>query len=547
MDRLAARIGAASDAVRQVLRNPDIGRLEAGWTLGIAADWTLLVPLLIAAYDAGGAAAVGLLGLVRMLPSTAVALFMPVPARITRDRVIVAINVVRSAGTAVAAAALLLGWPIGVAFVAGSAVATAGALVRPSQTDLLPALARTPDELIASNVASSTGEGVGTLVGPVAGGVLVAIVGSGGAALVAAIGFGIAALAVAGIRVHARPGDVPGSAVRPPVADALTTFRRMPAAGVLLAGFGAQLVTRGLLTTLVVVASIELLGLGEPGVGWLNAAMGAGGLAGGLAALGLAGSLRLAPGVALSLAAWGLPIAVIGVLSTAPIALVALAVVGIANAMLDVAGFTLLQRTLPRSARPGVFAMIEAIAGVAVAGGAILAPLLVAAFGIREALALTGAILPITAVLAWPWITRLDRGAVIPERELRLLREIPMFAFLPLDSIDRVARCMAPVDVAAGHVVMREGEPGDRYVIVDRGSLDVRQDGRRLRVVGAGTGVGEIALLRRVPRTATVTALEDTRLFELDRDAFLEAITGHPRSAAAADRRIEEWLTPAPG
>jgi predicted MFS family arabinose efflux permease len=548
IDRLTGRVAAASDAVCQVLRNPDIRLLETGWTIGVAADWALLVTALVAAYAAGGAPAVGLLGLVRMLPSAAVALFMPVPRTMTRDRVILAINVVRTVGAAAAAATLFLGWPIVVLFAAVSLVGSAGALVRPNQTDLLPALARTPDELIASNVASSTGEGLGTLAGPVVGGLLVTVAGGGPTAAVAALGFGAAAIAVAGIRVHGSR-DI-GAEVRPrrpPVADAVAAFREMPPAAVLIASFAAQLLTRGLLTTLIVVASIELLGLGEPGVGWLNAAIGGGGLLGAAVALGLTGSGRLAPSVAVSLAGWGLPIAVIGVLPHPAVALLALVVVGVSNATLDIAGFTLLQRALPRHSRPPVFAMIEAASGVTVAAGAILAPVLVEVVGIQGALAVTGAILPITAALGWRWIARLDREAELPERELRLLRGIPMFGLLPLDTIDRVARSLVPVPVARGDVLMREGEPGDRYLIVADGSLDVRQQGRLLRSSVPGSGVGEIALLRRVPRTATVTAAEDGLVYALDCAAFLEAVTGHPHSIAAADRIVEERLSTAGG
>jgi hypothetical protein len=549
MEGLQGRLGAASQAVRDVLRNPDIGRLQAGWTMGIAADWILLVTILIVAYDAGGAAAVGLFGLVRMLPSTAVALLMPVPARLTRDRLIVAINAIRAGGAAVAAVALLLDAPVAVPFAAAAVVASAGALVRPSQTHLLPALARSPDELIASNVASSTGEGLGTLAGPVIGGLLVTIVGPAATAGLAAVAFVAAAVAVAGIRVHAAARQVAAAGRRKglPVAEGFAAFAAQPAAGVLIGAFTAQLLVRGLLSTLIVVASIELLGLGEAGVGWLNAAVGAGGFLGALAALGLAGSRRLAPGVSVSLAAWGLPIALIGVLPVAPVALVGLAVVGVANATLDVAGFTLLQRTVPAAARPGVFAIIEGAAGVAVAAGAVLAPVLVDRFGIQAALAISGGILPVTAVAVWSWVARLDHAAVVPERELRLLRGVPMFALLPLDAIERLAASLTALRFAAGSTVMGEGEPGDLYVIVAEGSLRVTQGGRLLRTLGPGDGAGEIALLRHVPRTATVTATSDSVLYALRSGDFLEAVTGHPHSQAEAHRIVEERLAPAAG
>jgi hypothetical protein len=293
---------------------------------------------------------------------------------------------------------------------------------------------------------------------------------------------------------------------------------------------------------LTVVAAIELLRLGEPGVGLLNGALGAGGFVGALAAIALAGRRNLAPSFAVALTGWGLPIAVIGGWPYAGLAVVALLIVGVSNAILDVAGFTLLQRGIPDDRRTSVFRLLEGTVGIAVAVGSIAAPVLVEAFGVTGALGITGAILPIVAVATWPWVSRIDREAVIPERELAILRAVPMFALLPLTALERLAGSLVPLRFAAGDVLMREGEPGDRYYVVAEGRLDVSQGGRLLRHCGPGVGVGEIALLRRIPRTATVVAAEPTEVFALDSADFLAAVSGDARSAAAAERVVGERL-----
>jgi hypothetical protein len=309
-----------------------------------------------------------------------------------------------------------------------------------------------------------------------------------------------------------------------------------------LGAFGAQSAVRGLLTTLIVVVAIELLALGEAGVGALSGALGVGGLAGAIAALALAGRRSLAPAFAVALAGWGLPIAVVGAVPVPTHAIAAMVVVGMSNAVLDVSGFTLLQRGIPEERRTSVFRLLEGVAGLSVAFGSVLAPVLVETFGIPGALGISGAILPIAAVATWPWIVRIDREAVIPERELRVLRSVPLFAPLPLVALERIAGAVAPVRIEAGGVLMREGEPGDRYYVIAAGRVDVTQDGRHLRTCGPGEGVGEIALLRQIPRTATVIAVEPTELLGVDPDVFVSAVTDDPHSAAAAKRVVGERL-----
>jgi hypothetical protein len=241
---------------------------------------------------------------------------------------------------------------------------------------------------------------------------------------------------------------------------------------------------------------------------------------------------------------------VIGVAPTPLVALAALGVVGIGNALIDVAGITLLQRGTSNAARGAVFAVLEFAASLGVSVGAMGASLLVGTIGLEMTLVLLGILLPITAALGWPWVRRLDHEGVIPERQARLLRGIPLFAPLPLAALERVASGMQEVRYAAGETLMTQGEPGDTYVMVEAGRVLVTIDGRPSHEEGPGDGVGEIALLRAVPRTATVTAIEPVRGFEVDCDTFVEAVTGHEGSSRAArevvDARLGEAGHPSP-
>jgi hypothetical protein len=273
--------------------------------------------------------------------------------------------------------------------------------------------------------------------------------------------------------------------------------------------------------------------------------MGAGGLAGGLLALGLAGRSRLAPAFAAALALWGLPIAVIGGLPFAAVAIVELFVTGVANAVLDVAGFTLLQRSVPNESRLAVFGLFEGLIGLGVALGSATAPILLGLLGTQGALVVTGAILPVLAVLTWPRIARTDSEVVVPERQLALLRAIPFFAPLPMTALEQLAVAAVPVAFANGETLMAQGEPGDRFIVIESGTVDVVGDGQFIRACGPGNGIGEIALLRRVPRTATAIARSPVTAYAFGTEAFLDAVA-MPASSAAAALLVRQRLAERP-
>lgn len=212
--------------------------------------------------------------------------------------------------------------------------------------------------------------------------------------------------------------------------------------------------------------------------------------------------------------------------------------IGTANAVLDVAAFTLLLRTTPHGARAPVMGLLDSVLNGTQALGGVLAPVLVALLGIERALVVTGLVLPVVAVATWPAVRHADEHAVVDTDRLNRIRADPLFAPLSMAIVEELAGGLRHVRFEAGAWIMREGWAGDRYYLLDRGRAEVSQDGVALRECGPGDGVGEIALLRDVPRTASVRAITAVEALALERHDFLQAVTGHPGSAAAADTVI---------
>ena len=483
----------------------------------VASRWMLYIALLVYAYQAGGAVGVALLGVALTLPSVVIVpLVAGLGDRFRRQRVLTAIYGFGAVGALVLALALQARLDLVVVFAVASVVATLAAMVRPVQSALLPSLARSPGELIASNVASSTAEGIGALVGPAVGAALLVVGGQALVAVVAAGGLALAALAMSRIDVAVteRPIDDTGRGAASLLATAsqgLKALADLPAPRLVIISFGAQVFVRGMLTVLLVVLAVSTLGLGPPGVGTLNAAIGAGGLVGAVLAMGLVGRSRLSPAFALGLVGWGLPIVVIGLLPSPIVAISMLAVLGVSNAFLDVAGFTLLQGTVPDRVRASVLGVLEGWLGLWVAIGGVAGSIVVERLGVETALIVAGAILPVLAVVLWPRLARLEDQLIVPEARLNLLRGVPMFAPLSLAVLEQLAAGMTEVDVPAGTEIIHEGDVGDAFYVLAEGTTEVIGAGQHRAVLGPGDSFGEIALIRGVPRTATVIATTECR------------------------------------
>jgi MFS family permease len=536
------RAVAAFAGLRDALRNENLRRVELAWGAVIAAEWAHFVAFGIFAYDEGGTVAVGIAGVVRMLPAALVAPFAAsLGDRFRRERFLLAIAIVGCAALAGSAAAFFAGSVV-LVFVLAAVVGLAATLTRPALQALLPSLASTPQQLIAANSATSTLEGLGTLVGPLVAGVLVAAMDVGLVFIVGAGAFLGAALLLARVRVEGllRLTEATAESTLSLLLGGFRAVLRRPRPRLLLALIFAQTLVRGCLNVLIVVAAFRVLDAGAAAVGYMTAAVGLGGLVGALAAVTLE-RRRLAATFGVALVFWGLPIVLLAPWSALGAALLLMAIVGAANSIEDVAVFTLLQRIVPDELLTRVLAVVWGLAMGGVAIGSIATPLLVAAVGPQAAFVAVGAILPLSALVAWRRLLAIDEDVAAPTAELEVIDSVPMFEPLPLAAKEQIASALVPVSVAADDVVIRIGEPGDRFYIVGEGELEVVADGVRARA-GKGDHFGEIALLRNVPRTATVTALRDSQLYALERDDFLAAVTGHPGAHAAGEAVVEERL-----
>lgn len=539
MGALTRPIRSLIGSLREAMSNEGIRRLEASWALGIAADTGLLVVLIVVIFLQDGVVAAGVLGAARMVPAVLSGMLAGASVeRFRGDRVLLAVGLTRAIAAGLCAVVIATGASTLLLFLLAAIVAAAGALVRPTQATLMPAIARSPSELVAANMAWSTGEGLGAMIGPFVAGVLVAGGRADAAALTAALVFLASALSVARLRFE-QARDATGGAgaaaggIR--LLDGLRAWRRRPVVGWTMLGVFNQVMTRALLSPLIVVAAIELLSMGEAGVGLLNAALGLGGLVGAVFAVSLTRTDRLIRTQAVALAYWGAPIAIVGLLPSPALALAAMVVIGVANAVFDVALFTIMQRGTANEERAPVFSVFEGLVGLGTVTGSVLAPVLLAAFGIRGALAVTGAVLPIVALIIYARIGRADRVSVIDEPTLQLLREVTAFAELPLTAFERLAGGLEPLSFEPGATIMREGEPGDRFVVIVSGEVEVTAGGETIQRLGRGAGLGEISLLRRSPRSATVTALTPVEAYAIAGSCFVAAVSG-PAAAAVTER-----------
>jgi MFS family permease len=543
VERLREHLGDSFRALREVFRNRSLRRLQLAWAGSIIGSWAYTVALVVYAYRHGGASAVGLVGVIRWLPAAAASPLAAVLGdRYPRVPVMLGADLLRAAGLAAMAACVLTDAPVFAVYVLASAVAVTTTAFQPAQAALLPSLARTPEELTAANVSSSPIESLGFCVGPALGGILLAV---STVWVVFAVTAGTFLWSALMLGPLLRISEQPLSRERPRLLDEATAgFRaigRDRRLRLVVGLFAAQTLVNGAFSVLIAVSALQLLHLGASGVGYLNTAVGVGGIVGGFLSLALVGQRRLATTFGVAIAVTGAPLLLVGAFPSTATTLVVFALIGLSIIVADVAGFTLLQRGTPSDVLARVFGVLHSLFYATVAVGAILAPPLINAVGVRWALVIVGGILPLLCALTTATLVEFDAAPVRP-RELELLREIPIFSPLSPPVVEQLAARLISVQARAGEEIIRRGDQGDRFYIVGSGEVEVLLDGEPPRREGAGSYFGEIALLRDVPRTATVRAATDVELFALDRDDFLPAVTGHAGSAEAAEAVIGSRL-----
>ena len=530
-------LGESLRALRAVAANRRLRSLQiagAGSTLG---TWAYAVGLPVYAYHAGGARAVGLIFFARFALA---AIFSPWLAlladRWSRRQVMLTADLLRVGLLGGMAAIAFLHGPALPVFVLAVSSTIVSSTFPPAQSALLPSLVESPEELTSANVVMSTVGSVGMFAGPALGGILLAA--SGPAAVFAADAscFVWSALFVMRVPRDARPTRTEHTPVTEELTAGFRAVARAPGLRVVVALTAVQTFTFGALEVLLVVVAIRLLDAGNAGLGWLNTTMGVGGVLGGAAVAVLAARKRLAADFGAGVLLAGAALVLLALHESLAVALVLVAAVGLGATVVETLGTTLLQRSADDEVLGRVFGVLESVVFASLALGSIVAPGLVAALGPRAAIVATGSLLPVLLVPAWPRLRRIDETARIAAEPLALLRAIPIFAPLPAAALERLAGRATPVVMPAGQAVFSRGERGDRFYAIASGSATVELEDGATRTLGPGDFFGEIALLRHVPRTATVRAAEELRLYSLERDDFLGVVTGHAPSLEAAEQ-----------
>lgn len=499
--------------------------------------WAFTVVLAIAAYRAGGTGAVTLAVVARVLPGAVAGPFTALLAD-RHSRRATLLSLTAGATAALAALTLLtaLDGPFALVLLLAAAFSILASGQQPAQAALLPGLARNPRQLA---IANSLRQGLGNAaycIGALAGGAAAATLSTAAGFGVALAGSAAAVGALALMAPDARPAHRQPRAGASVGAELLLGLREVRAApqlresAGLLAAIG---LVYGVLDVLMVVVAVKLVGLGTGGVGVLNSAWGAGGLAGGFAALALLARGRFSQALDASAALVAIPLVVVAIAAAPAVAIAGFAILGLGYAVSETAGQTLVQRLASDETLARAFAVAETGSQLAVALGSVLAPLLISLFGIRGALLATALVLPTVVAVRWRAVRRLDAQAVVPARELEALRAVDLFAPLSFATVETLAVRSLPRVAFADEQILLPGDLGSRFYVIADGAVEVH-DGSVARRLGPGEYFGEIALLREVRRTAGVVASADTLLYVLGRNDFLRAVTGHVRSTQAA-------------
>ena len=538
-------MGERRHAFRTVMTNPNLRKVELAFLGFNMTEFATWIAILVYAFESGGAGTAGVVATILLVPSAIVAPFAAYSGdRFRRDRVLQVDYLVQGIAIGVTAVTLFFDAPSWVVYVAAAVMSITITFSRPAHNALLPSLASTPEALTATNVVTGVVEGTGKMLGPVIAGVLLNARGPDAVFAVFSVVSLLGALSVSGLRVElsgVTPDHRLGS--REVLTETLRGFRtlhRHPEPRLVVLLLSSGMIVVGALDVLFVATAIDLLGIGSGGAGFLSAAFGLGAVLGAASTFVLVGRRRLTPPLAAGAVLFGIPIGLVAVAPSAVSAPTLFAFAGAGRGVGDVAGRTLLQRVSPNEVLSRVFGVLEGLMMLALAIGSVGAAILIESFDIQAALIVIGAFLPVVILVSSGRLLSIDRRSEAPDAEiLALLRAIPFFAPLTAPALERVMADLVRSEAEPGTLVIREGDRGDRFYVIVEGEVGVTRGGTHVQDVGPGGYVGEIALLRDVPRTASVTAKTHVDLLALEREPFLLAVTGHPQSHAAADEVAE--------
>jgi reactive intermediate/imine deaminase len=494
-----------------LFQNRALVRALLSFGAAFTADWSFSVAIGLVAFAHGGALAVGLVGLVRLLPAALLAPVISVYAdRVPRERVLFASGVVRGVATLGVASVLAAHGPVMVVYALAVVSTMAFTPYRASHSALVPSLCRSPDELTSVNVVRGALDSTSVILGPLVAALLLAVWDISAVFVFA----GACALISAGLVVRLQYESIP---------LLVAPRQRLQAA------------IRGAFSVFVVVVAIKVLHGQQSSVGLLQGAVGIGALLGSIACTLLVGSRAMTRWLGVAIVLWGAPIALIGLFPHYVVALLAAGVIGIGNALVDVTAFTLIARMVPNAVLARVFGVLESLGALAVGVGFIVAPLLIGLLATKGALLTVGAIAPVVCLLCWRRLTTIDASVAVRTDDIILLRQVPMLRPLPVPVIEQLAHSLQRTELLPGETVFEAGNAGDSFYVVAGGTVVILDGDQLVRSMGTGQGFGEIALLRNTTRTMTVRAVDDVQLFGISRSNFLSAITSIDGARIAAE------------
>ncbi len=529
---------------RRVFGNRELSRLLFGEFVSSIGDWLYLVALLIVVYEqAGDPVVLGIVGAARVLPY----ILLSFPAGIAADRfdrrmILLVTDVARGVIMVAMAAVVAFGGPVESIVVLAIVATCFSAFFSPAIGSYIPALVRDESELGPANSTWSALDNLAFVIGPAVAGILIGFGGLTTAFLLNAASFALVAVVLWGLP-SSRAGDMTGargapdaeaeeraepralrSAIRP-IAAPLVALNVLGVAGSFVAGG---------LGVLTVVLAVDILRSGEAGTGLLNAAVGVGGLIGALISSALVLRRRLAPPLIVGGIAFAASVLMLGQTGSLGLAMVALAVGSAGALLIEVIATTLFQRIVPDEIRGRAIGAMETLAVTAYAAGSFFVPVLAVTLGHDLVLAACAGLVALAVGTAVPLLGRHAIQGPAHDALREHLGQVPMLAGLPPARVETAMGQSTVVPITADQVVIRQGEPADRFYVIADGSVEVTQHlvaggpERALRRMTRGEFFGEIGLLSGGRRTATVTALEPGTLLALDGPTFHELVGSGP-------------------
>ena len=539
--RSEPQTASRKEVIFKALRNRRLLRVQIAYFLFNLVEWAAWIAVLVWAYDAGGVRGASALAVLQLVPSALLA----TPAslwlnRFDRARALTLGYAIQATALGALGLALAVAGPSALIVTLATLSAVSITLTRPVHHALLPEISETTAELTVGNSTSGWAEAAGVFLGPLICGGVILVAGPSGVVLTMAGTSAVAAAITLRMKTHAVVSGASTIAVNDD--QLLRTVVRDPAARLLSGLVFALNALVGLADILFVVLAFDLLNMSAAGPGLLNSAAGLGQIVGAAATVALIGRRHLAAGVVLAAVVAGVSFGISGLAPGPTLAVLLIGLFGAGKLYFDIATRTLVQRLLPDRLLVAVFGLQESLMMAAYAFGSVLAPFLVVAFGPRGAFLVAGTLLPLVALLAYPRLRRLDRAAVVPADVLALLTEVPFLAVLPPRIGERLALEADFVAVQSGEVIVLEGDHGDRFFVIADGAVRVTRQDDLLRELGPGAWFGELALLRDIPRTATVTATTAASLWAVERDTLLAAVGAVTRSGEVADEHALDYL-----